>query len=103
MVLRSASLKSNNICLASYASSGVQFYHVAIDNGMIWSYLLSIECPASPEPSKLQRASYILVHKPSDIRHRVAPMNDERTCPVGWLAGWLRVYTYDSQCAEHER
>jgi hypothetical protein len=45
----------------------VQFYYVAVGDGMIWSYLLSIECTAPPQPSELQRPSYILVHKPSHI------------------------------------
>jgi hypothetical protein len=45
----------------------VQFYYVAVGDGMIWSYLLSVECTASPQPSELQRSSYILVHKPCDI------------------------------------
>ena len=67
MVLRSASLNSNNILFPSYPSSSVQFYYIAVGDGMIWSYLLSVECPASPQPSELQRPSYILVHKPSHI------------------------------------
>ena len=50
-----------------YPSSSVQFYYIAVGDGMIWSYLLSIECPASPQPSELQRPCYILVHKPSHI------------------------------------
>jgi hypothetical protein len=45
----------------------VQFYYIAVGDCMIWSYLLSIERRASPQPSELQRLSYILVHKPSDI------------------------------------
>ncbi len=67
MVLRSASLNSKNVWFPSYASSSVQFYYIAVSDRMIWSYLLSIECPASPQPSELQRPSYILVHKPSHI------------------------------------
>jgi hypothetical protein len=45
----------------------VQFYYVAVGDGMIWSYLLSVECAASPQPSEPKRPSYILVHKLRDI------------------------------------
>jgi hypothetical protein len=45
----------------------VEFYYIAVSHGMIWSYLLSIEGRASPQPRELQRPSYILMHKPSDI------------------------------------
>jgi len=45
----------------------VQFDYIAVSNGMIWSYLLSIECRASPQPCELQRPSDILMHEPSDI------------------------------------
>src|SRR6516164_8678585 len=69
---------------------------------MIWSYLLSIERPASPQPSELERPGYILVHKPCDIGHSVAATNDERPCPVGWMARRLRVHTHDPQCVEHK-
>jgi hypothetical protein len=61
----------------------VQFYYVAVGDGMIWSYLLSIERPASPQPSELKRPGYILVHEPGDIGYGAAAMNDERPCPVG--------------------
>ena len=80
----------------------MQFYYIAVGDGMIWSYLLSIERPASPQPSELQRPCYILMHKPSHICHCVAATNDEWPCPVGWLAGRLCVHTYDSQCVEHK-
>src|SRR5215475_7407869 len=102
MTLRSASLKSNNIGLASHASPGVQFYYVAVGDSMIWSNLLPIERAASPQPCEFERPGYILVHEPGDITYCVAAANDERPCAVGWVAGRLRVHTHDGQCVEHE-
>jgi len=45
----------------------MQFHNIAVSDGMIGSYLLSTECPASPQPRELQRPGDILVHEPSDI------------------------------------
>ena len=45
----------------------MQFHYIAIGDGMIRPYLLSIECPTAPQPSELQRPSYVLMHKPGDI------------------------------------
>jgi len=45
----------------------VQFHYIAVGDRMIRSYLLPIERSASPQPGELQRLSYILVHKSSDI------------------------------------
>src|SRR3981189_984376 len=69
---------------------------------MIWPYLLSVECPAPPQTCEFERPSDIVVHKSSDIGHGVALTHDERPRPVGRMAGWLGVHTYDPQSAEHE-
>ena len=78
----------------------MQFYYVAVGDRMIWSYLLSSECRASPQPGEFERPSDILVHKPSDIGHCVGPTDDERPCPVGWMTGQLGVHTHNAQCVE---
>ena len=54
----------------------MQFHYVAVGDGMIWSYLLTIERPTSPQPGELERPGNIFVHKPSDIGHGVAATRD---------------------------
>lgn len=62
-----ADKRSSPFCSALPRSSRVQFHYIAVGDGMLWSYLLSIECTASPEARELQRPSYILVNKLGDI------------------------------------
>src|SRR5215510_7480362 len=67
---------------------------------MLASDVLSVEARFAPDTRVLERLHEVLVHEARDILDGLAPVQDERTVPVGLTARRLRVDARDVEMPE---
>jgi ABC transporter len=82
------------------AVSDVELDHVAVGNGMLAPDVLSVQARFAPDTRVLERVHEVLVHEARDIFDGLAPVQDERTVPVGRTTRRLRVDARDVEMPE---